>query len=55
MGKPAPVIPYHTLALVFAGRIVTLRRIFGLEKVKYWEVGVNCINRSFITCTLHHI
>jgi hypothetical protein len=38
---------------VFENRV--LRRIFGPERENEWETGEDCIMRSFITCTLHHM
>jgi hypothetical protein len=37
---------------MFENRV--LRRISG-NKRKWWEAGGDCITRSFITCTLHHM
>jgi len=38
---------------VFENRV--LRRIFGPKRGKWLEDGEDCIIRSFVTCTLHHI
>jgi hypothetical protein len=38
---------------VFENKV--LRRTYGPKREKRWEAGEDCIMRSFITCTLHHI
>jgi hypothetical protein len=38
---------------VFENRVV--RRIFGPKRDGVTESGENCITRSFIICTLHHV
>jgi hypothetical protein len=32
-----------------------LKRTFGPKRKKWWEIGIDCIMKSFITCTLHQI
>jgi hypothetical protein len=35
---------------VYENRV--LRRVFGIMRIKWYEVGGNCVMRSFITCTI---